>query len=187
MNSRFPKSVFSWTFFSLATAWGTSVLLSALDLQRFLPPGFRHYANVTHLFSYRVERWSWFELQGRFTGGGGRWVGLRLSDYSTMENYGYLTRIDRILDEAGRPGVGEATRRELARFLASAHSRRFPESPALRELRFLRVSAPVGSGLLSRPPGRWVRPPLETLPRDWVREIAIVTDREWSQTASGAQ
>jgi hypothetical protein len=167
-------------FLSLVSLWILSVLVSAVDQSRVLPPGLRHYADVTHLFTRRVESWSWFELQGRFTGGEGRWVGLRLSDYSKMENYGYLTRLDRILDEAGRPGTGRTIRRDLARHLAAAHARRFPESPALRELRFLRVSAPVGSRLLSDPVGRWDRPPLETLPRTWVREIAVVTEREWS-------
>ncbi|MEX2580700.1 MAG: hypothetical protein WD342_16705 [Verrucomicrobiales bacterium] len=169
-----------WLFLSLVAAWIVSVFLAAFDLRHILPPGFRHYGNVTHLFTRRVDSWSWFELQGRFTGGEGRWVGLRLSDYSRMENYGYLTRLDRILGDAGRPVRGRPIRRDLARHLAGAHARRFPESPALREVRFLRVSAPVGSGLLSNPPGRWVRPPLETVPRSWVREIAVVSDREWS-------
>ncbi len=170
-------------FLSLSAAWIASVLLSAFDAKRFLPPGFRHYADVTHLFTRRVEAWSWFELQGRFTGGAGRWVGLRLSDYSNMENFGYLTRLDRILDDAGRPATGPRIRRDLARHLAAAHARRFPESPALRELRYLRVSAPTGSRLLCDPPGRWVRPPLETVPRTWVREIAVISDREWTSQA----
>jgi hypothetical protein len=141
-------------------------------------------AKITHLFTRRLDDWSWFEIQARLTGGGGQWVTLRLSDYSGMQNYGYLTRLDRILDEAGSRERGPRVRRDLARWLASAHARRFPESPTIRELRFLRVSAPVGAELLAQPSGHWVRPALEAVPVEWVREIAIVTDQEWNPRAS---
>lgn len=159
--------------------WILSVLLTALGRDRDLPTLLRHPSGVARLFTRRVQAWAWFEIQGRFTGGEGRWVPLRVADYSGVENYGYLTRLDRVLDEAGSRERGPRLRRDLAGWIASAHARRFPESPALREVRFLRVMAPVGSELLARPAGRWIRPPLETVPADWVREIAIVTDRQW--------
>lgn len=164
----------------LMLTWASGVLLSAVGITSWLPDGIQHHAKITHLFTRRVDAWAWFEIQGRFSGGEGRWVNLRLADYSRMENYGYLTRLDRILDEAGSRERGPGIRRELSRFIASAHANRFPGSPGLREVRFLRVSAPVGSPLLANPSGRWTRPPLETVPASWVREIAIVTDREWS-------
>lgn len=164
----------------LLLCWIVTVGISIFRTGGFHPSFVTHYGNITHLFTHRVNAWAWFEVQARFSGGGGRWVTLRMSDYSGMENYGYLTRLDRILDEVGSPERGPAVRRDLSRWLASSHARRFPESPELREVRFLRVAAPVGSDLLSRPPGRWVRPTLESVPIEWVREIAIVTDRDWS-------
>lgn len=180
-----PSSA-SWNvFLGVVGIWWISVLLVAVD---GVPPRFRdylHHAKITHLFTRRVDSWAWFEIQGRFSGGEGRWVNLRLADYSRMENYGYLTRLDRILDEAGSRERGPGIRRELSRFIASAHANRFPGRPGLREVRFLRVSAPVGSPLLANPSGHWTRPPLETVPASWVREIAIVTDREWSGSDGG--
>jgi hypothetical protein len=171
---------FAFLFLALLSSWISLVAMSAAGLGRHFPSLLRHPANVTHLFTRRVDAWAWCEVQGRFTGGGGRWVPLRLADYSHVENYGYLTRLDRMLDEAGSRQRGPGIRLEMARWLASAHARRFPESPALREVRYLRVAAPVGSDLLARPPGRWVRPPLESLPAAWVREIGVVTDRQWT-------
>jgi len=165
---------------SVALCWAFFVVISANEVENPMPRLLQHHSKITHLFTRRVDSWSWFEIQGRFSGGEGRWVNLRLADYSRMENYGYLTRLDRILDEAGSRERGPGIRRELSRFIALAHANRFPGSPGLREVRFLRVSAPVGSPLLANPSGHWTRPPLETVPASWVREIAIVTDREWS-------
>ncbi len=164
--------------------WFSPVLTNSGVLHSSHQRSFVLHAQITHLFTRRVDAWAWFEVQARFSGGEGRWIALRLSDYSGVQNYGYLTRLDRILDEAGSPERGPAVRRDLARWLASTHGKRFPESPALREVRFLRVAAPVGSELLSKPRGHWVRPVLESVPMEWVREIGVVTDREWGPTFS---
>ncbi|MBL9152534.1 MAG: hypothetical protein JNK37_08620 [Verrucomicrobiales bacterium] len=146
-----------------------------------LPLHIRHYSDLARLFPRRVDSWSFFQIQARFTGGGGRREDVQLADYSQMENYGYLTRLDRILDEAGTPDRGPLARRELAAYLAARHATLFPTAPAMREVRYLRLSVPVGHPISAHPAGRWVSPAAQSVPPEWVRQIQIVTDREWTK------
>lgn len=99
-----------------------------------------------------------------------------------MHNYGYLTRLDRVLDEAGTPAHGSRARLDLAGYLAASHARLFPSSPAVREIRFLRVSMPVGYKGCAHPHGPWVPPSLIAVPPEWVRQIQVIKDTEWSTT-----
>ncbi|MCP5539150.1 MAG: hypothetical protein H7A53_02740 [Akkermansiaceae bacterium] len=141
---------------------------------------FSRQVSVVNLFTHRVSAWSYFQIQGRYTGGQGKWVDLRLSDFSRMENFGYLTRLDRMLDEAGDRRRGPVVRRELAAFLARETAARFPSGPALREVRYLRVSAPTGEPRIAFPAGPWANAPVENVPETWVRQIGVVTDRDWA-------
>ncbi len=168
-------------FFLIWFIWVASVLLTAFELRKFIPKWIFHHAHVVHLFHKRVNAWFRIELQGRFAGGERRWVDLNLNNYSGMDTYGYLTRLDRILNETAFAPRGRGVRRAMSRYIALAHARRFPESPALREIRFVRVSIPVGGKGSANPVSRWARPALENVPPAWVQEVEVVTYPEWSR------
>lgn len=159
--------------------WIIGTILNAFRMARPLPRWFNNFTNVAHLFPRRLDDWSYFAVEARFTGNLGRWEPLRLADYSGMHNYGYLTRLDRVLDEAGNPARGPVARRELAAYIAKAHGRLFPDSPAVREVRFLRVSIPIGHPSCATPDGPWVTPAVPAVPAEWVRLIQVVRDVEW--------
>lgn len=179
---RLPATAFLGLF---VLAWWLPIVFPN-GIGHVFPPHIRQYSDLARLFPRRVESWSYFHIQARFTGGGGKWEDIRLADYSHMENFGYLTRLDRILDEAGTPDRGPRARRELATYLSARHAILFPNSPAMREVRYLRISLPVGYPGTALPAGRWVSPDPGSVPAEWVREIQIVTDREWNAREAGS-
>lgn len=181
-------SIWSVThFIAFGFLWAVPVIFIGLTnmwISR-LPNELQILFHLSSLFIDRTESWYENYIQIR-TADTSDWVTVRSADYDPLEIFGAGNRITRMLAESsGNGNRGTALRGRIAEFIASKHAMVFPGTSPITEIRFVAAQWPVGSSeFMARPPGRWLAPPLELLPKD---QLEVMSSHALAPVAHGSE
>lgn len=150
-------------FWALVLLWIVPVAWVGATSQRMPLVGrfVNHLSRISCLFHRRVSDWNEYHIQVQGEPRLG-WFDVPIEDYSSMQPFGYLTRLHRVLSRSSTCAHGMLQRQRLAEFIKRRHEALHPRTAKVTSIRFVVVKHAVGDAL-ARQSGHWVRQPLGTV------------------------
>ena len=149
--------------------WIVPIITTCLTQRKivFFPSTVRYFQSIGNLFTHRVDVWPMPYIQV-LPAGEENWKTLPERDYFQMETFGYRTRLFEALYYATNiPDYDrktQATRAEIALWVAKRYAQLNPGAPAVHFVRF--VAGLHGVNPREPPAGHWQPPHYESFPEE---------------------
>jgi hypothetical protein len=163
-----------WTDYLLLSlfllVWVIPIALVGLTDRRlpFVPASVNYHYRIAALFTKSAREYDVYFIQA-LQRPGQLWTTIPIEQFSRMELFGYLNRLDIILEDSrylDHQGSGKALREKLAAWCVRRARQEAPRDSGPVAIRFLRGIVPVQQTTAHM--GRWQKPRLEAIPRDRV-------------------